>query len=76
MNLLVSGMSDEEIAEKTGRTIKAIRLKRYDMTGHCVFENVEPTRTYSAATDPLEARIGRIMALAKRLGVKLLGKDE
>ena len=75
MNLLVSGLSDEEISEKTGRTIRAIRLKRYKMTGHCVSEKLDETRTYSAVTDPLETRIERIKALAKRLGVKLLGKD-
>ena len=72
---LYTGLSDKEIAEKIGRSVKAIRKKRYEITGHYV--EIERQRDNNPEPKRFEySRIykeARILSFAKKLGVKLYG---
>ena len=76
--MIKNGMSNEEVAQRTGRTIKAIEQKRYRLTGHCVpperVWTADEVRRSPASFDTKETRIDRIKALARKLGVKLFGE--
>ena len=77
VKLLYSGLTNEEIAYQLHRSLKSVEAKRWRETGHCcevpgeklIKENPEPWATK-------ERKILRLKALAIRLGVKLLGRDE
>lgn len=79
IDLLFSDLSNGEIAIRTGRSIEAVRTKRYVITGshveparsgskHNLISNVPP---YQLATP--EYKVLRIKDLAKRIGVRLEG---
>ena len=65
-------MSNEEIVEKTGRTLKSVQMKRYR---EGIKEDPDKIRRPPSAFESKETRIAKIIALAKRLGVKLKGED-
>ena len=69
VRLFNAGLSDKEIAERTGRTLKAVKMKKSRL--------VENPRDYPKET-PGElmnetTKLSRIYALCKKLGVKLFG---
>ena len=72
--LLKNGMSNGEVAQLTGRTEKAVEMKRYRMFGVCdaVPDDIEEANENRRK----EFRILKIKNLAHKLGVKLFGKDE
>lgn len=78
--LIQKNLSNKEIAEITGRTVRAVKEKRYKMTGHCEarvkeWDDNEVHRS-PASLETVETRIDKIKALARKLGVKLFGRDE
>lgn len=72
---LFRSMDNAEIAKATGRTMQSVRMKRYRMSGH--YTNTEDRdKVYCPPSrfESKETRIFKIIALAKKIGVKL--KDE
>ena len=78
--LIQKNLTNEEVAKIAGRTLRAVKEKRYKMTGHTEAEVQKWTdndvRRSPASLETVETRIDRIKALARKLGVKLLGHDE
>ena len=75
IELLYMDKSNQEVADLTGRTLEAVKRKRSYMTGHTVPEH-ERLRAIKENINK-ESRIKkecRIIAIAKRIGVKLRGK--
>ena len=72
-------MTNEEIAAQVGRTIEAVRSKRYVITGsHVDSANAGPKHIKTSFLAPYQAatpeyKILRIKDLAKRIGVRLEG---
>ena len=71
--MIKNGMKNQQIAVITGRTVKAVEMKRYKLTGKCEAPRDSEVSTESKAK---EFRILNIKMLAQKLGVKLFGKDE
>lgn len=72
---MLKTMSDEEIVEKTGRTLKSVKMKRYRESGHYIKEDKEKIFAPQSAFESKQSRIAKIIMLARRLGVKLKGED-
>lgn len=78
LEMLSSGMTDEEVMKVTGRTLKAVQNKRYEVTGHYrhdyepSYKNI-PKDVMLGACRSDEAKEARIIILAKRIGVKIKG---
>ena len=70
---MLKTMSDEEIVEITGRTLKAVKMKRYREGGHYIAEDRDRIYRPQSAYESKETRIAKIIMLAKKLGVKLFG---
>lgn len=70
IELLNSKMTDREIAEKTNRSLKAVRMKRYRMKKE---SEIMPKETPGDLMDDTTKEI-RILTLCKKLGVKLFGR--
>ena len=70
IELLYMDKSNQEVADLTGRTLEAVKRKRSYLTGHTVpdFERL------IVNNDSKIKKECRIIAIAKRIGVKLLGK--
>lgn len=76
-DLLYTNMSNQEIADKINRTVKAVKMKRYEETGHYVEAEKQKESDY------IQKRIvphmdetykkARIITLCERLKVKLYG---
>jgi hypothetical protein len=73
---MLKTMSDEEIVEKTGRTLKSVKMKRYRESGHYIAEDKEKIFAPQSAFESKQSRIAKIIMLARRLGVKLKGEEE
>ena len=67
--LFYTDLSDEEIAEKTGRTITAVHRQRYHTTGHWSKDNPRPTMPERISKVEGECRI---LDLCKKLNIKLM----
>lgn len=65
--LLSSGLSDKEIAEKIGKSAKAVYMKRRRVDGE-----VKSMEDYAKIEK--KTKINSLKKMAKRLGVKLFGK--
>lgn len=65
--LLRSNMTSEEIAEKTGRSLKAVRSRRYEYTGHTNCDEFVPMREFVSK----EVGEARILYLCRKLGIRL-----
>ena len=72
--MIKNGLTNSEISRLTGRTEKAVQMKRYKMTGRSEAPPREGNTSPEQATK--EYKILNIKMLAKKLGVKLFGKDE
>lgn len=74
---LTTDLSDEEIAEKIGRSRTAVRKKRYQVTGHYVEdEKQRDIRSLSVVRNLYSDSIvkeARIMKLAESMRVRLMG---
>lgn len=72
--MLYTNLTNEEIAKEIGRTKKAVRKKRYLITGHYV-ENEKQRDPMPPHISVFDERYkeARILSLAKRMGVKLYG---
>ena len=74
IELVYTDMTNEEIAKQIGRSVGAVREKRYRMTGH----KVPPCQVVEKETPKMangnKDKEWRLIALAKKLGVKLFGK--
>ena len=69
VKLFDAGFTNKEIAEMTGRTIKAVQMKRYNMS----FKSSTPDSTTPGDLMAQETKEWRILTLCKKLGVKLFG---
>ena len=72
--MIKNGLTNSEVSKLTGRTEKAVQMKRYKMTGRC--EALPREGDSREETRAKEFRILKIKNLAHKLGVKLFGKDE
>lgn len=75
---MLKTMSDEEIVKATGRTLKSVKMKRYRESGHYIKGAEDKDKIFApqSAFESKETRIAKIIALARRLGVKLKGEDK
>lgn len=73
VELLKSDMTDEEIAQKTGRTVKAVRSKRMEIkNGHFADPVDEENYIYNPYKNlTQQEKENRIYKLAEKLEVKL-----
>jgi len=60
--------TDREIAAMTGRTLKAVQMKRYNLGLNAKEDTTTPGDLMAQ-----ETKEWRILSLCKRLGVKLFG---
>lgn len=72
---MLKTMSDAEIVEVTGRTLKSVKMKRYRESGHYAKDIEDKDKVYCppSALESKQTRIFKIIALARKIGVKLLG---
>ena len=77
VNLIKAGLSAKEIAEKTGRTENAVWAKKKNLkkTGFFVKE-VEYLRIPPGEALSQEEKEIRLMLLAKKMGLRIGGKNE
>lgn len=73
VKLLDTFLTNEEIAQKIGRTALAVKQKRY-RTEHPHGTYEEGIRIMPSQVTTKEFRIAKIIERAKKLGVKLLGR--
>ena len=68
--LLKTDMTNEQIAEITGRPVSAVKRTRYDWTGH----NVEAEKWRVTKPERLSKVAGecRVVNLARKMNIKLL----
>lgn len=66
--MLFSPMTNEEIAEETGRKCSAVRKMRSYYTGHAV----ERGKWRPLRTDKDAMGVSHVIATAKRIGAKIL----
>lgn len=76
--LLKTDMSNADIAQETGRSIDSVRKKRFEVTGHyttVLLKRDAYKKTTQVNAEYLDqvAKEGRIIVLAKRLGVRIKG---
>ena len=75
-DLLCTEMCDSEIAERIGRTIIAVRRKRYKTLGHYVEESKQRDKINNKAIpEPMSdsTKEARILTLAKEMRIRLQG---
>jgi hypothetical protein len=68
--MLHSDMTNEEIAEKVGRSVSAVRDRRYCYTGHTT--NITNWKAASADTKRRTYGEVHVIATARRIGAKIL----
>ena len=71
-DLLLTELSDVEIADITGRTLSAVRAKRYKLIGHYVETDKQREKMGPVIIKPYmadEVKEARILALAKDMRV-------
>ena len=75
---MLKTMSNEEIVKATGRTLKSVKMKRYRMENHYIKDAEDRDKVFAppSAFESTKMRIAKIIAHAKRLGVKLKGEDK
>ena len=77
LDLLKSNKSNEEISNLTGRTVMAVRTKRYKYTGHYVEEDewsdCVPRLISLSLTQ--EEKTERIKIMAAQMRIKLKGEN-
>lgn len=77
--LLWTDMTNEEISKKTGRSMDAVRTKRFNLTGHYTTPSETKRRKYIHVTPVTNALLdeqmkrNRIIVLAKKIGVRIKG---
>lgn len=76
--LLKTDMTNAEIAQETGRTLESVKNKRGKVTGHYtslleIRDAYKKTPQVHAEYLDQTAKDGRIIVLAKRLGVRIKG---
>ena len=69
--LLKTKMTNEEIADITGRTKGAVRRHRYEMTGHHNINKDNQRPTFIEKMSKVEGEC-RILSLAQKMNIKLL----
>lgn len=77
--LLWSDMTNEEISEKTGRTMDAVRTKRFNLTGHYTPSDARKGRK-AVYVSPVHSeyedqrtKTNRIIVMASKMGVRIKG---
>ena len=75
LDICRENIPEEEVMKRTGRTLEAVRTKRYQLTGHhkakCESEYYEPPVCCQPEIMTEQDKINRIYLLAEKLGVKL-----
>ena len=75
INICLEDIPEEEVMERTGRTLQAVRSKRSELTGHCKAkcERKEYEVPYERISTVMESweRVNRIHWLAAKYGVRL-----
>ena len=77
--LLWTELTNKEICEQTGRTMDAVRTKRFNVTGHYTTPSETKRRKYIHVTPVNNAlidkqtKVNRIIAMANKLGVRIKG---
>lgn len=68
--LIMNGLSDDDIMELTGRTVLSIQTRRYHLTGHYT---PNPPHKYTKKQWNQKLKENRIYVLAGKLGVRIKG---
>ena len=68
--MLHSDMTNEEIAEKVGRSVRAVISRRYSYTGHST--NLSNWKSLSAEHNRKAYGEAHVIATARRIGAKIL----
>lgn len=75
INICLEDIPEEEVMERTGRTLEAVRTKRYQLMKHykSKCERREDDTPISSQPEIMteQDKINRIYLLAEKLGVKL-----
>ena len=82
IEMLKSDMTNEEIMKMTNRSEYSVRKKRYEITGHYSFPGKDMTTYVKPKERPRDSFTSgkykelRLIALAEKLGVRLLGVNK